>query len=97
MPFAYPRKYSFMYCRLSKIVITNWHKKREEEKKLAGLEHIPCIAKLKTPKKIFSKKIMSFEKEINESIHHFYRDPGNQPFRVLLQVNRLISLVGLHA
>lgn len=79
------------------MVITNWQKKREEEKKLGGLEHIPCIAKLNAPKKTFSKKIMTFEKEVNEDIYHFYRDPENQPFRVLLQINRLISLLGLHA
>lgn len=74
----------------------DWQRK-DEEKKLTGLENIACIAKINPPKRTFSKKIMTFEREVNESIHSFYRDPENQPFRVLLQINRLISLLGLHA
>lgn len=78
-------------------MITNWHQKKEEDKKFAGLEKIACMARVNTAKKVFSQKILSFEQEVNEAIDTYYRDPENQPFRVLLQINRLISLLGLHA
>jgi hypothetical protein len=91
-----PPKVTPPSCRPSKIVITNLQRKKEEEKNV-GLEGVPVRARIEPSKRTFSSKLTSFERAVNEEIAQFYRTSDDNPFRVLLQINRLISLLGLHA
>jgi len=53
--------------------------------------------RIEPAKREFSVKLTSFERAVNEDIAQFCRSSDDHPFRVLLQINRLISLLGLHA
>jgi hypothetical protein len=47
-----------MKFRPSKIMMINWQKKKDEDRKGTGLEDIPCRVKINAPKKSLCSKII---------------------------------------
>jgi hypothetical protein len=59
-----------------------------------GLSNLPCKMKVEG-KNPFNNKILFLEKSLNQDIEYFMKNTiDNKSFRLLLQINRLIYLLG---
>jgi hypothetical protein len=86
VPIVYPRAKSY-------IRITDWHKKKEEEKKAFNLD-VPCKFTAKVEGKAIPQRILAIERAVNHQISTFFKgEELNSPFRILIQINRLLTLL----
>ena len=82
----------------SKVIVTSLMRRKEEERKILGLEGLECEGDATPPlQKIFSMEMAGLEQQLNRKIEEFVGGAENGAFRALLQMNRMISLLGLTA
>jgi hypothetical protein len=64
--------------------------RKEDEPRPANLP-LPCRLKLQS-RRPFSDRCLAIERAVNEDIGDFLKAGAANPFRILLQLNRLLSL-----
>lgn len=85
IPINYPKSKSLIH-------LVSYQKKREEDRKLpTGL---PCKFQVKGENKNCPDRLLFIERSVNEEISEFLKTQEAQnPFRILLQLNRLLTLL----
>lgn len=85
VPINYPRSKSY-------IKITSCHKRKEEDKKI-NLD-LPCKFTARIECKNIPQRILAIERAVNHEISPFFKgEEANSPFRILIQINRLLTLL----